>query len=290
MFREENYRYLYESARNYAGLLEKEFKVKYEPREFRKLFEGLDEIIPYHLQINNADDKLYFSAYKTCHSQQLFYLPCRILENTSGRVNHILLEFFRILKWSQKLQAMKDSYHVDGLFQELDIYREEGAADEYIELLQSYQDGDIGILLDQVNEHPAYNPSELLNVISGYTPSTEKEKELLEVLAEGLSLMRTETSILKFSRAFDFDPESDYSETPMGAEELIMIVYDDDYIVEQMIESVNMSCESCESELFCAGEIDLTPGSDQLMEINNYVIEFLDYLIRLSQKLYEYDK
>lgn len=289
LFSEKNYAYLYDSARNYAGLLENEFTEAYEPKEFRKLYTALDSIIPQGqvLSLSEREGLLYFSVSEPSYSNMLFYIPCEIVDKTEGKFREILLEFFRILKFTQGLQAQKDSYHCDGLFQEIEMYEDEGieVRHEHLDLLKSYNDGAIGKTLSLINEHPEYAPNELRSILAKYEPASDREEKVLKLIDEGLELMEPEIPILRYAKAFDLDPDG---YIPMGAEELIMIVYADDWMVGQMIESVNVSCSECEPELFCVGDLDLTPQTDCLMRKDGFVESFISWVLKLCNELYEY--
>lgn len=299
LFSEDNYRYLYDCAKNYASLLEQGFEVEYAPSAFRDLYEKFERIIPgrYNLTLIDKDGKIHFRIDESCHSQTLFYIPCEILDMTNGQFREILLQFFRILKFVHNLTAQRNSYHCEGLFQELE-YQEELIAEgqesdvedmdsDYVQLLKSYRDGDIGKTLDQVDEHPAYAPGELVDIIEKYTPANASEKKLLSLIHDGLNdHFLSEEPIFIYVGTPDFDSAG--GNTPMRADELMMIIYADDWICNNMIESVNCECENGESEYFCSGSIELTPDMDSLMEKNTFVEPFLDWILELFNVLNEF--
>lgn len=303
LFSDVNYRYLYESAKNYSRLLEKDFTTEYNPENLHELYDDLDKTVStrHQLSLVDQDGILHFRIDEVCHGQVLFYIPCEILDKTTGQFREILLQFFRILKFVHKLIAQKNSYHCEGLFEELEYQEElikEGNEEEasealdeldsdYLQLLKSYHNGDISITLDQINEVPAYTPGELLGITEKYTPADYKEKKLLSVVNRGLrDFLLSEDNIFNYVGMPDFDPESGY--TPMGADELIMIIYADDVICGSMIESVNCECENGESTYFCSGQLKLTPNTDTLMSKNDFVEPFLNWVLELCKELYAY--
>lgn len=292
LYSEENYKYLYDSAKNYTRLLEKEFSIDYDPGNFNNLYTEFDKKVPtgQSLYIIEKDNKLHFKITQAYDNNTLYYIPCEIIDKSSGTFRDILIEFFCILRYTQKLTPQMDSYHCTGLMEELEYQEESGEldlSDDYIQLLKSYRDGDIHNCLELVNSHPKYAPTELQQIISEYKPQSKKESEILVLLLQGLEILKYEISIFQFAEVPNsFDP-SGYGEVPMSADELVMIVYSDDIIVENMIESVNMSCQECASEYFCAGLIELTPDTEKAMEPEWFVVKFLEWLSKFISKLYD---
>lgn len=297
LFSDDNYRFLYESAKNYCGLLKKEFAVDYDPDDIEYMYNHFDSLIPggHNLVIFDMDGRLQFRIDEICHSQTLFYIPCEILDKTKGQFREILLQFFRILKFVHNLTSQRNSYHCEGLFQEIDYNDElieEGQEaeiemdDDYVKLLRSYRNGKIGATLDQVDKHPDYAPGELFDIIEKYEPRDDQEKAILTIISKGLDeYLSSEIPIFNYVAAPDYDPESS---TPMEANELIMIVYAEDWVSQNMIESINCSCEECESEYFSSGKIELTPNTDVLMEKNDFAKPFLDWVCKLCDLLYAF--
>ena len=295
IFSEPNYNYLYDSAKNYFRLLGEEFAVQYNPSELRNLYDSLDNVLKRGvLSIIEKDDSLSFRIDEPCRTQTLFYIPCEILDKTNGRFREILLHFFRILKYVHNLTSLKDNYSYSAILDELN-YQEElrqecGDTEMYYEhetRLKSYRDGDIGSTLSLVDKLPDYAPGELIDIIEKYSPASEKEKALLSVIHKGLDeFLCSEDSIFNYVGTPDFAPDS--GNTPMDSKGLFMIIYAADLVCENMIEYINSDCQECESEFFCSGQIELTPDTDVLMEKNDFVEPFLDWLIELSDKLYNF--
>jgi hypothetical protein len=292
LYSEANYKYLYDSAKNYTGLLNKGFNIEYNPTDFNSLYTEFDKKVPegQSLYIFEKDNKLHFKITQAYDNNTLYYIPCEIIDQSSGVFRDILIDFFCILKYTQKLTSQMDSYHCSGLLEELEYQEESGELDiddDYLQLLKSYKDGDIAKTLDLVNSHPKCAPCELQKIISEYKPQSEKESEILVLLLQGLEILKYEISIFQYAEVPNSYDPAGYGEVPMSADELVMIVYADDIIVENMIESVNMSCQECECEYFCAGIVELSPDTEQAMQPEWFVVNFLEWLSKFISKLYD---
>lgn len=292
LYSEESYRCIYDSAKNYTSLLNKEFNVKYDPRDFNSLFTEFDKKVPEYqsLYIFEREDKLCFKITQAYNDNTLYYIPCEIINQTEGTYRDILIDFFCILKYTQKLTPQKDSYHCSVLLDDLDYQEECGELDledEYMQLLKRYKDGDIHNTLELVNSIPKYTPFELQQIIANYEPQSVKESDILVLLLQGLELLKHEISILEYAEVPNsFDP-SECGEVPISADDLIMIVYADDMVAENMVESINMSSEVAESEYFCAGIIELSPDTENVLEPEWFVENFLEWITKFISKLYD---
>lgn len=296
LFSEENYKYLYDSAMNYLRLKGIEAVIPYEPENLRDLYNAFDEAMrEENVTIKENDGRLSFHLDLSYCRNTLYYIPCNILDKTEGEFRNIILEFFRILYTVNNLQSQLNSYHVKGLFQELDYdeeLREEGQESEldtdYLNLLKRYREGDINVTLGFITIRPEYAPGELQDIIERYIPKNEKEKALLPVLHDGLELMLSETPIFNYVGRPDYDPDSGCDLTT--ADELYMIVYDlNDGITDMMIESINAVEENGCSEYFSIAQTDLTPETDELMKEDSYPKAFIDWTAKLIDELIDYD-
>lgn len=294
MFSETNYKFLYDSAKNYSALLGKSFSVRYRPTDFENLFFSLDKIVTENGKNHDArlfyrEDKakLYFELEyrKGCYS--VCFIPCFILERVNYDLREIILTFFQHLFKTQRLEKFQNSPDYDFLYGEIDLYSEGDVSfdNEFVELAKSYMDGEVNELFKSIYAEPKYGLNELSKRIGSYRTGNDFEKKLLPVLAHGTLLFQTGRSYIM---CFPVG-EDEYGNYPIAPDRLIRFVYKYDCIAEWILETLNGESEGSSETFVSKGKITLTPKTKKLLKQDTFIDEFSDWLDNLLTILYEYE-
>lgn len=287
-FSSDNYTFLFESAKNYCSMIDKEFDLVPDGKSFRKLYETFNRLLPNKqiLYIVEEEGRLQYKIVQSMRDNTLYYIPACILNKTKGRLKNITACFLQHLHRSQKLDNIKNTYHWESFENDYEEYRDSEELDEeYLGYLKDYLHGKISKYLDLATAKPTLELYELVDLIQSYKPRRKKDRELIELIEEGIYLLDQNKCIMHYAEA----PEGCNEECePIRADELIMIIYDDDIICQYMIENVNTSSQESDSEYFSCGELLITPDTEMPFEADDYAIHFIEWLAKFIAKLYEY--
>ena len=289
LYSKENYNYLYDSAKNYAKLLKKEFDLPRRPREFEKLYETFRAILPKdnRLEIIREEDCLSFQVIDDREEGLLYLIPCEIIDGASGALREIYICFFRLLRRTQGLVSLlEENPCFDMLCMDLPERELTEEDSDWMHLLADYQDGEINKTLKLVEGAPEYSIHRLRSRILKYIPQDEKEKKILELMLEGLKLFSRKKPIAGFS----FFPKEDevYFDCNyiVPIERIIQIVYSTN---DQIFESLfDWTCDEANQggyEIFSGGDMVLTPQTKEPLKADKYVEEFLKWLNKFCYEL-----
>lgn len=287
LFRPENYCYLYNSAKNCAGLLGENFVLEHDPRNFEAICDKLDSLLPKDMEVRlfEKNNKIHLKIIDNLADNLLYYIPCKIIDETEGEFRDILIEFFRLLQDKQRMTPLLESQHFEMWKEEVENYYDnmgEEPDDEWMELVKRYVDGDISKTLKLVDEKTAFDVFSLQVLIDHYKPDCEREQKILCSMKKGLNFLKAEKVLLHYTNA----PRLRSEEYPVDADETFMIIYDDDMILENLIEYMNnYACESG-YEFFSSVNRTVTPRTRGLFKPDKFVIEFLEWINDFCYVLY----
>lgn len=279
--------YLYRSAMNYARLLGKELAVDARQRDFTLLVDALNALLPrgQELRLEVRQQGLHLRVIDDLETNTLYYLPCKILDQTEGEFRQIILAFFRMLHTTQRLTPLTGIRYFEYLQEEVDQYADgmnEEAETEWTTLMKSYTEGAVSLTLNRIQEPPGCTAAELALRTRAYIPAGPAEQEILEQIAAGLVLLATGKALLNHTNA----PRGCGEEWPVGAEHLFLIIYDDDRVSENLIEYMNAEAQECGYEFFSSVDSRLSPRTKRPARPDGFVPRFIQWLNAFSYVLY----
>lgn len=287
MFQPDSYHYLYDSAKNCAGLLGENFVLDPDPRNFEAICDKLNSLLPNDMEVRlfEKNNKIHLKIIDNLADNLLYYIPCKIIDETEGEFRNILIEFFRLLQDKQRMTPLLESQHFEMWKEEVESYyenTEEEPEDEWMELVKRYIEGDISQTLNLVDQKPEFDVYSLRALIDLYKPASAKEKKILSGMRKGLKLLKTGKVLLHYTNA----PRLRSEEYPVDADETFMIIYDDDLILENLIEYMNNYAYESGYEFFSSVNRTVTPRTKGLFKPDKFVIEFLEWINDFCYVLY----
>ena len=160
------------------------------------LYNALDSIVSHHVNLELVGDRLQFCIYHFHEwpDYTLFLIPIDFTERLKGEIKRITLEFIRrFIKYHRMMDITDTPYFemsevcIDYMdFEQLDeeekknLYRKE-------KLFKSYEKGKIHRKLCRM--HSKAFCRNLEEHIRNCNPSSDKERRLMELITEGLSLI-----------------------------------------------------------------------------------------------------
>lgn len=282
-----NYHYLYDSAKNYARLLGENFTLKPDPENFEAVCDKLEKLLPGNLEIRLFVKKkrIHLKVINNLDTCTLFYVPCKIIDEAEGEFRDILIEFFRLLQWRQNMTPLLDNQHFEMWQEELDNYYDnngEEPDDKWMQTVKSYTEGEIARTLNLISEKPVCDEASLLLRIGNYTTSTGKEKKILRYMKKGLKFLRTGKVLFHYTNA----PRLYNEEYPVDADNIFMVVYDDDVIMENLIEYMNSCAMEIGYEFFSSIDKTITPKTKSLAKPDKFISGFLEWINDFTYVLY----
>lgn len=290
LFSHKNFMYLYKSVKNYLGLLGVETKTNPDSKDIEALCKELGEHLEQHQEymLYEKDGCLHLKVMDNREDYQFYFIPCAIIDRTEGILKEILVSFFSLLQRSQRLTPLSESYFMEMMYEDVYCQRWDNDTDnpsEWDLLLKEYQEGNIRQTLDLVEKDNKYSIPEMKGIIKEYIPASEKESSLLGIILKGLDLFRQGKAILHYAKY----PDIDYDYYPaIDIDRIFQIVYDDDLMLENQIDFTMHEVQESAFEFISGGSIELTPETKEVLKIDEYVIDFIDWLKMLCHELYHY--
>ena len=289
LYSKENYNYLYESAKNYARLLKKSFNLPKQYRNFQELYETFRDLLPdkSRLELVQEGDYLSFQVIDDREEGLLYLIPCEIIDSTQGELKEIYISFFRLLRQSQGLSSLlEENPCFDMICMDLPERELTEDDDEWLHLLANYSDGDINKTLKLIEETSDYTIGRLRNKILKYIPQSEKEKKVLALMLEGLSLFSKKKPIVRY--AFFPKEDEEYHDTyySLPIDRIIQIVYSTkDLLFENLFDWTCDEANQGGYDIISGGDLLITPNTDKPLKPDTYVIKFLEWLNKLCYEL-----
>jgi len=283
-YSEENYYFLYRSARNYAKLIGQDWEMEPDGYDFSKLYRHFNSILPQwqECEFYMHDNTIYFHVIDNHWDEDLHFIPCCIIDSVEGELKEIYRDFFTLFQYTQGLTVIKD----DPVYSIMGGDIERGKADEdVIELYKEYQVGEIGKTLDSINVKPGTTIRELKNRILKFNPRAKEEPGILLLMLEGLELFRNKNKITKYY-FFPYENDDYYNAyCPVDYNRILMIGYDMDMISDCIREWVWEEIQENGAEVLSAGDKLITPDTCAAMKPEKFVIDFYNWLKRFENEL-----
>jgi hypothetical protein len=281
----ENLDFLYRSAMKYAQLLDVE--LPYHPtgrtsirEKICLLYNALDSIVSHHVNLELVGDRLQFCVYHFHEwpDYTLFLIPIDFTEKLKGEIKRITLEFIRrFIKYHRMMDITDTPYfemsevcidYVD--FEQLDeeekkdLYRKE-------KLFRSYEKGRIHRKLCRM--HSKAFCRNLEEHIRNCNPSSDKERRLMELITEGLSLIAKDSPhILNYDYDYASEKERDFEPPPL--EYQILLTYSiTDTVTKDMESCFSTDCQETYNQTPVSFTF-ITPETEKLFRPENYPERF----------------
>jgi hypothetical protein len=289
----ENYLYLRASALNYARLLGKELGHIPEGNTgacIADLYHKLAELEPtLNLNIEPVDTRLSFVFWEKCDwsDSTLYWIHAKILESLTPKMREVTLLFFQKLKLATGMGTTNECGDLDWV---LDCIDEQDMGAEWLEddervaneaVIASYkQGGKVFDLMEEIKQIP--DPAiDMARVLSEVRPRKAKEKELLEILCNGLRFTEMREKSI-FDYAYDPFYDHDSGEHAIELDRIIRFVYEYDYILENVIQSLNGDLECGIGECVPCTRLCLEPDTDSVFAEDPFPSEFIMWMDTLT--------
>ena len=285
---ETSYRYLYDSAKNYAGLVGRELDLEYNPKDFNSLYRAFSDGLlddDEQVYIHEKDMRPYFTITKTVCENTLIYIPASCIDVAKGWFREILLSFFSHLEKAQRMENFSISSDYDCFNGELEYFEdnpEEVGDSEFAQLLKEYISGHIKELFEEIAATPKYDLPALSKLIMEYSPD-EKERDLFLQVKEGMKFLHPGNPMI-----YQIDQEIDeFTEGFIPREQIMRILYSNDDITRWIIEGIN-DCSQGHGSYVKLGEKVITPKTKRPVTIDKHVGHFFKWVLKFIETIYDY--
>lgn len=287
IYSEENYDYLYRSAKKYLKLLGKEIEIAPDGYDFTKLFRYFDSMLPGYqeCELCRQNDTIYFHVIENRAGWELYYVPCGIIDRVDAELSEMLLDFFCLLHHTQGLTHLKEDPVYQLFISDTKHYalKEEK---ERKDLADEYEKGHIGQILDKMAKVPVVSIRKLKNRIKKYNPCPQ-EAGIIALMLEGLELFGKKEKIIDFG-FFPFESDDYYNcYYPVEVHRTLMIVYEEDPLYKFIAEWINEEANEQSAEIFSGGNLLITPKTRKPLKVNPYVNDFFNWLKRFENELHD---
>ncbi|WP_195486401.1 hypothetical protein [Parabacteroides johnsonii] len=291
----ENFDYLYQSALNYAGLMGIKLPFRYRkggsPRlKISELYNAMDGSVPECVNLEEKNGRLHFCLfrYHDWPEPALFWIPVGFTELLPVALKRIAKEFIRRFVRHHGVSPITDSYYFDMGMDELKDWgnRDSDASPKEIRensrLADSYLTGKRAKALKRIYGKPfCYNLEER---IRQYRIENKKERELLDLIKEGMALITPESPCL-IGYLYDWAYEESPDINPIGMEQQLMLVYsDNDTLAECMRDYMNSDYR----ETYALTPVTyryLTPETNELFHMDDYPERLSEWLERFTEHI-----
>lgn len=291
LYGEENYDFLYRSAKNYLRLLGKDIGIEPDGHDFHKLYRCLNQALPgdQYCELNRYGKVICFHVIDDSPDRELHYIPCAVIDRVENeRLGGILSDFFRLLQHTQGLAPLKEDPVYQLFISDTGHYTPKEKR-ERKRLTNEYEKGHIGEILEKITRPPedAACIKKLKKRIGKYDPRPQ-EAGIIALMLEGLELFGRKKKITDYG--FFPDETEDYYNCyyPVEVQRTLMIVYDEDMLYQFLCEWVREEAQEQCAEIFSAGNKVITPRTRAPMETDLYVIDFFNWLKRFENELSDF--
>lgn len=281
----ESFDYLYQSAVNYARLLDvrlpfpKKSRSRYPRLDIVRLFEVMDNLVPESVNLEVVEDKLAFCLYRhhDWPDHTLFWMPLDFARNLSTPTRRLVLEFIRRFMLHHNMQDLKETYYYEMSCDDLesrpsydeDITPREAQAMK--KLVESYKQGRIDRMLKRMWKRP-FCPG-FSRQLAEYCPEREVERKLLALVKEGTVFIgKGVPSIMSYQYDWAHEEEPDFRPIPLY--EQVMLVYSiRDALTENMMDIIS----SDQRETYSLSPVTcmrLSPQTDRLFCMDDFPERF----------------
>ena len=289
---EENYRYLLDSACNYAGLIGR--KLVHIPghslcESIAKLYKELDKLTAEEVNFEVDQNRLTFCLYRYHRwpDWTFHWLPVSFIDILTGKLKRIAISFIHEFALHNGMTYLTDN---DDLDWTIDWMAENAASGEfdkkerrgYRGAIRSYINGHARHLLERVERRCYYK--RLPQVLDRYQPVNEYEELLAKLFKEGFQFVgHDKPSIMHYL----YDPYDETQESDMirvDPDRMIRVVYDvDDVLNENLSEMVNTELQNCDYIITPATTLYLTPDLKKPFSMDDYPERFSKWIERFVE-------
>lgn len=283
LYSQENYMYLYESAKNYAKLLGKEFSPEADPNNFTALYRRFAKILPesHELDLTAEEDDLYFIVTDNRADELTYFIPLKIIGESKGRLKNLYHSFFALFRKYQAVTPFDKNTLLRHYVRDSAVKnRKEWETTKY-----RYTKGKISRIFESLWEEPEFNPEELIQQIRTYKARKVKTKTLLKLMQEGLELF--EKGNIFDHRCSPIEDQYYYeSYCPVDMRNLISFIYDpDDMMTHQLTEFIKEEAEEQGYEFLISEYKRLSPHDEKPLEESHFLISFMNWIKRFNYEL-----
>jgi hypothetical protein len=239
--KEDNFKYLFECAVNYAALLGKTIEIPkgniYE--RTNRLFHCFAGILPknHWLNFDISDNKIFWTVYyiHDWHDNIFYWMPVSFINYLNGQIKEIAMSFMHLFIRKNQLMHFCYCYEYEYIF--YTITNDYDDNPEILDLFHSYTKGKISNFFDELNNH---EPCEIISELQEYEPANAQEARLLDCFKKGLPFIFGDDCIMNY----DYDPNTEhYPEEyediePVTLDRIIRFVYDINDFVTNELESM----------------------------------------------------
>lgn len=300
-----NYIHLHKTALNYARLMGRELNHTPEGNTgacIADLYHKLSELEPslnLNIEMEPVDNRLCFVFWKPHEwgDYSLYWINAKVLETLTPRMRAATMLFFRRLKLATRMETTNDSDDVALVLEWLDEVEDQyDDEEEEVEVeersavrdtVASYRKGGkVYNLMMEIEQKPD-SDVDLVQTLAEVRPHRKKEKELLEILREGVRFTeRKGGSIFQYEYSPFYDPEC--GEPPIGMERIVRFVYGRDIVRENLIHTLNDEVNSgCGESIPCTC-LTLKPDADSVFKAGTFPEEFFAWMDKLLECINEY--
>ena len=271
---QENYAFLRDSYLRYANL-SGNGGLPFSPcgnvgEDIAKLYKAMDALVGDDIGVNleQNEGRLNFRLWKghRWDESTMYYFPVKFIEDLNPDLRRISVTFIHDLMHGNGMNTVLDCHEFEYVAESFSVsYAASEEAKEQARLCRSYKEGKIGRLLRRVGSKRYYR--NLVPALDRYVPQNGYEKDLLDLMREGIQFLYPAKPLLGYAYDpyFRENPEFD----PIGLESQVMVVYDvQDSIVEYLIDHYNSYYP--ETYAILPMEIlDLSPDTDRLFSMDD---------------------
>lgn len=283
----ENYEYLLASYLRYAelsGAKASHIPGKNVGESISQLVYDMDTLLRGNVGVNLEYDgsRLYFNLWKqhTWGEYTLYYFPLKFVEKLPASLRRICLSFIHCMARDNGIRTVLGEEDMECILDWLgdaDWDEPEKDTRKRLRTVSSYREGKACKLLKRIEKKPRCK--NLPEAIGSYVPRNGWERELVELLEEGLQFLCPEKPIMHY----EYDPyyEEDPEYYPMGLDRQIRIIYDnDDIVAEYLIQQYNADHQET-YDLVPITEMVLSPETDSLFKMED---DYPERFFRWSDK------
>jgi hypothetical protein len=253
------------------------------------LYHKLAELEPtLNLNIESVNSRLCFVFWKQCDwgEHTLYWINTKILESLTSRMREAALLFFRKLKQATGMLTTSECGDVDAVlewmaeqFSDGEWLEDEREANEAV--ICDYKKGGKAFELMSEIMQPPEPDADLSKLLSEVRPCNAQEKELLEILREGLRF--TEDTGKKIFE-YEYDPFYDfgYGEHAIELDRIIRFVYGQDIVLDNLIESLNNDINCGSGERVPCSLLVLEPDTGSVFAEDTFPSELFAWMDKLA--------
>ena len=285
---EENFVYLSECAVHYAGLLGKSIELPtgtaHEKISF--LFHRFEAILPdkQRLNIELSGDQLRWIIYRyhRWNDHTFYWMPVKFITALSGQIRETAMSFMHLLIRKNGFNRFKNGYEFDYLFDYLnEIIRDDDCHDTekhtVFKLLESYENGEISVFLDEVYN---YKPVDVIRALEEYRPANPQEAKLLDCLRKGVPFISGKNCIMNYDYNPYYKSMSDYDDEyqTVTLDRIIRYVYCTSDFVSSELENI-LNQEMQESYAAEPVSFHILNHDSELFITDNYPERFSEWFL-----------